>query len=113
MARFDELIENAFLIYLAGDIRLSYKDCTFMYHHHFKPLNFNINLKDVATLNDFISKEKLFEHAKVIEDNNKKMDDEISKITGIEKQGLRKLDNLDFDVQKAMKLNIVNKIITE
>ena len=44
---------GAFLIYLAGDLRLSYKYCKFMYHHHFKPSNFNINLKRCCNFKRF------------------------------------------------------------
>lgn len=104
---------GAFLIYLVGDLRLAYKDCQFMYHHHYKPFRLDIKLITEESLNNYILENELFEQAKLIAKNNKSMDDEIMTITGLKSEALRQMNDVDFDNELAIKYNVVHEILLE
>lgn len=102
---------GAFLIYLVGDQRLAYTDCEFMYHHHYKLFTLNIKLHSEESLSSYIEENHLFEQAKLIEQNNKKMDDEILAITGMQYKVLRNLNDINFNTERAKQLSVVHELI--
>ncbi len=102
---------GALLIFLLGEKRFLSKGTEIMYHRHRKPITINLNLVSKEELLKVAKDTKLFEDLKIIEENNKKIDEEIRSITGLSVNDLKKIEEKDLNVSEAIKLNFATDFI--
>ncbi|MFT6361593.1 MAG: ATP-dependent protease ClpP protease subunit [Candidatus Paceibacteria bacterium] len=102
---------SGLLIFMAGSKRSLYEGTKVMYHQHFKPVSFELNIKSTEGLIKAARDSKLFEEVKTIEKNNEKIDNVFQEVAGISPEKLQQIADIDLTADQALELGFATEII--